>query len=147
MASRFAAVSCEHDAEGDACALRCHPVEEVEYSFRSACLVAVPEQMSVGIAEVAVRSVYGEVFCRKYEFAFPLRERRTSPWSHGILEKREVLVGYDKMLVDSHCFSESLAHGACAERIVEVEHLFRRFGKHDSVGLETFREFVFPYVA
>ena len=73
-------------------------------------------------------------------------DKRTLPFAHflstpahdGVVVDRQRLVGDNKVLVNAEHTSESLAGGACAVRVVEVEQLVGWLDKLDAVFLESF---------
>lgn len=76
------------------------------------------------------------------KFAFPLAHLLSAPTHHCILIDRQRFVGHHKVGVEPDDFSESLALGTCAVRVVEIEHEFRWFAESDAVGVKTLREVV-----
>ena len=75
-----------------------------------------------------------------YEIGAPLCRRRAAPGCYGTVEKRQSSIRYHKIFGDIESTSEAFTHGACAHRIVEVEHLLRHLGKGNTIGLKSLRE-------
>ncbi len=74
------------------------------------------------------------------KFTLALAHLFSAPAHHGIVVDRQCLVGDYQIFVDAEHLSETLAGGACAVRVVEVEKLVGRLDKLDAIFLEAFGE-------
>ena len=99
---------------------------------------AVPEQIALGGCKFVVGFEDGEVVggSAAHEFLLPLAEFCPAPAHHGTVVDRERTIGDDKVLVDAHHATETLAARAGSHGIVEREKVVARFFEGDAVGLE-----------
>ena len=102
----------------------------------------MPQKVLLRIGQVLVGHMYREVIAWSQvdELLLPFRHLVAVPAPHAILIYRQGLVWNHKVLAYAHHLAESLACGACAVGIVEVEHQVRRFAEFHAVGHKLARE-------
>ena len=140
-AHRAAAITRQQDAVLNLIHIALHKAEEVIDAPHARC--TVPEQLALRVGQVVVGAMDREVaFAGSIDEATPpFVHHLAPPASDGALINREVLVRDDEPLVYVDHHAETLAAGAGAEGVIEVEHRFRRLLEGDPVGLEAFGEF------
>ena len=98
-------------------------------------LGAMPQHIALGIGQSVVWRMDGEVALSSIQnhILLPATHRHTIPAYHSTLINALRLIGHNKVFVDTHDLTITLAQGACTNRIIEREEVFGRALEDDTI--------------
>ena len=136
------AVARLHHPELDFVGAGCHEVEELRDAVHIVFGVAVPQEVVLFLGEVVDGAIDREVELGGVadEVALPLAHDLAVPAGHRVLGHRQRTVGEDQVGVHAFDHAGARAGLACAVRVVEAEHIDRRFLEGHAIGLEEVAE-------
>ncbi len=136
LTNRFPGIAAEHIAVLHLVAFRFDLLEEREDSCDPAA--PVPQFIFLFRGKFVIRGVDRyPLLCGIQDNLFlEIPHNLPSPAGYRILIYGQGLVGHHQSLVYAHRLSETSADRTRSERIVEIEHPFRRMVERDAVGFE-----------
>ena len=104
--------------------------------------ITCPDELFLFGRESVERRMYRKIELRRVvdQFIPPGAHLLSAPAGNGVLIDAFRLVGYDQIHIYANNISESVAAGACAERVVEVEQVFAGFNELYAVSFKPLGE-------
>ena len=98
-------------------------------------LRAMPQHIALGISQSVVWRMDGKVTLRGIQnhILLPATHRHTIPADHSTLINTLRLIGHNKVFIDTHDLTITLAQRACTNRIIEREEMLRRALEDDTI--------------